>query len=365
MEKLDSNKLEARFKEFCKNLSKEDKVAIIHHSDADGICSAVITGKAIEKLTGNKPVVVRPYEYGNRSQVRKATELMKKEKVNKAIFVDIGIDGAPHGLEDFCPFEKCLVIDHHKMYKDLNDEKVVFLKSQFFTDMDSSNYVASKFAFDLFGKVTDMEEFDWLACVGILGDMSFKAWKDFVKKTIEKRNVSMTWLYRFLDLIASVEVVAKDRLPELYWELYDAKNPADVLESSFQKYLKIFKEEKDSLVEEFDKKSEKFPKIELCIYPFRAKHENIKSYVINEISEMKPNKTIILIQYLETGIVRFSARRQDGKVKVNDLLTEAVKGIPRGSAGGHAPAAAGSVPRQHLSKFKKNVVTILEKQYEK
>ncbi len=363
MSMVSKTELEKKFKEFCTGLSKNDKIAIIHHSDADGLCSALISGKAIERLTGNKPIVVLPYEYGNYAQEKKALELIKKKKTNKLIIVDLGIDGMKNSLTETCPFEKCLVIDHHKLYRDLNSEKIVFLKAQFFTKKEPSSYVASKFAFDLFNKVTDVSDLDWLACVGILGDMSLDAWQSFVKKTIKKRNVSMTWLYRFLDLIASVEVVANKKIPELYWEFYNIKHPADVLESKFHKFLKEFKKEKDSLVEGFDKKAEQFPEIELYFYAIRAKYESIKSYVINEISEMRPHKTIILLQILPRGRLRFSARRQDCKIKVNDLLVEAIKGIPNGSAGGHAPAAAGSIPRQHAKKFKSNVIDILERRY--
>jgi len=55
-----------RFDELCKSLNAADKVGIIHHGDADGFCSGLIAAKAIERLTGKKPVVVRHYEYGNK-----------------------------------------------------------------------------------------------------------------------------------------------------------------------------------------------------------------------------------------------------------------------------------------------------------
>jgi len=356
--------LERRFKAFCKGLSAKDRVAILHHSDADGFCSALIAAKAVKKLSDRKPVAVMPYEYGNKAQEKKARSLIKAKKANTLIVVDLGLDSTEKGLEIF-PFEKGILIDHHKMYKDLNSPKLVFLKAQFFTKRDASGYAASKFAFDLFGRVADIDECDWLACIGILGDMSLKNWKSFVQKTVKKRNVSVTWFYRFLDLIASVEVLSPKRMPELFWEFYNAEKPADLLESRFSRYLKKFKAEKDALVEGFDSKAEKFPEIELYFYSIRSKHESIKSYVINEISELHPNKTIVLMQFLKNGRVRFSARRQDFKVRVNDLLSEAVKGIPDSGAGGHVPAAAGNIPRQHLSRFKKNVVEILERKYSK
>ena len=57
---MDKAQLEAKFNRFCSNLKESDNIAIIHHSDADGICSALITAKAIERLAGKRPVAVCP-----------------------------------------------------------------------------------------------------------------------------------------------------------------------------------------------------------------------------------------------------------------------------------------------------------------
>ncbi len=360
---MDKGGLTERFKQFCASLSAKDSIGVIYHCDADGFASALVTAKAIESLTGKRPSVIRHYEYGNMVHGRKAVESLEKAAVNTLIVLDIGIDSAPHSLQDKYRFEKCLVIDHHKMYKDLNSEKMVFLKAQFFTEKDPSSYVTAKFAFDLFNQVSDVSGLDWAACIGIIGDMNLRNWRLFVQKTIEKRGLSLTLLYNLVDLIASVEVLATEKLTELFWLFYNAETPERVLDSGFKRYLQEFKREKDQLVEGFKEKAEKIPELELYFYAIKARHENIKSHVINEISEMHPDKTIILMQYLGSGRVRVSARRQDFKVRVNDLLVAAVEGIPDSTAGGHAPAAAGSVPKQYASRFKENVVGILEKKY--
>ncbi len=354
-----------RFREFCKGLSNSDRVAILHHSDSDGLCSAVIAARAVESLTGKKPVVVRHYEYGNQRQEKKAVSLMKKRKANILIVLDIGIDSMPHSLRDYCAFDKCLIIDHHTMYTDLNSEDTVFLKAQFFTKKDPSSYVTSKFAFDLFSKVTDVSKLDWVACVGIIGDMSLKNWRPFVKKTIQKRRISLTQLYEVEDLIAAVEALADEDLGKLFRALYRATRPRDVLKSGLAKHLKEFKREKAKVVDSFEEKTEKFPELELFIYSIKNKQENLKSYVINEISEMHPNKTVILIHDLGGNRLRFSGRRQDFKVKINELLVKATGGIPESTAGGHVPAAAGSIPKNQLKKFRANLLRILRKKYGK
>ncbi len=388
---MNKRELTACFRRFCAALSPSDRIALVHHSDADGFCSGIITAKAVARLTGKQPVAVLPYEYGNRKQAEKISAAIKKEKANKAIIVDIGIDSAPHSLQQLFPFaegnfspgflpakhfpkafatakglgkkaeQSCLVIDHHQMFKDLNSEKIVFLKAQFFTKKDPSAYVTSKFAFDLFNQVTDVQQCDWIACLGILGDMNLHTWQQFVRETIEKRKISMSELYSMMDLIAAVEVLANEKMPELFNLFYNAKKPEDVLESKFRHLLAEFKKEKDSLVAGFAEKAEHRPECELYFYSIKSVRDNIKSYVVNELSMLHPNETVILIQYLDKGRIRFSARRQDFKVKMNELLREATKGLPGATAGGHIPAAAGSVRRQDLRKFKRNVVEILGK----
>ena len=66
------------------------------------------------------------------------------------------------------------------------------------------------------------------------------------------------------------------------------------------------------------------------------------------------------MQEMNPDRIWFSARRQDFKVKMNELLEEAVKGIPDSSAGGHIPAAAGSIPKSYEDRFKENIVKILK-----
>ena len=46
------------------------------------------------------------------------------------------------------------MLDHHKIYQDLNSEDVVFIKSQYIDeDLDGSKYPVSKLSFDLFSNV--------------------------------------------------------------------------------------------------------------------------------------------------------------------------------------------------------------------
>ena len=57
--------------------------------------------------------------------------------------------------------------------------------------------------------------------------------------------------------------------------------------------------------------------------------------------------------------ITISARRQDQKVKMNELMRYAVKDIPNSAAGGHIPASGATVPRKHYPEFKKRVMEYL------
>ena len=46
--------LKERFRKFIDGLSKEDVVAVMHHTDSDGVCSGVIMAKLVERKRGKK-----------------------------------------------------------------------------------------------------------------------------------------------------------------------------------------------------------------------------------------------------------------------------------------------------------------------
>ena len=81
----------------------------------------------------------------------------------------------------------------------------------------------------------------------------------------------------------------------------------------------------------------------------------IKSNISTQLAFLYPHLTIITYQRLGDSIV-ISARRQDRKVKVNDLLVKAVKGLESASAGGHIPAAAGRIKCKQKKKFIENLL---------
>lgn len=353
---MDSKKLFGKFEKYCSSLSKKDNIAVLHHADSDGLCAGVIASKSVEKLAGKKPKLSIPFRYGYLPE-KEIVLILKKNKINKLICVDLGLDGFPNIVFESEKFCNILIMDHHKIYRDLNSEKTVFLKAQFFSKMEPSSYVASKFVFDMFSRIADISETDWIACVGILGDMCFKSWKPFFKKTCRKRKISVEKLYKLNEMIEAVEMIDPKKFSLVGIEFFNAKIPKKLLSSKFMKYLDKFNSEIAVFEKDFEKNAEHFQELELIYYEIEPKFD-VKSPLINRLSQKFPDKTIVLMQQ-KGSMGNFSARRQDFKVKMNELLENAIRGIPNSSAGGHIPAAAGRIPLKFIPQFKENLIQFL------
>ncbi len=348
--KLDSMqqaRLKKRFKDFMKKISAWQKIAVVHHRDTDGICSALLFSKALEKLRGTA-------DYHEKKAIK---EKLLEFKPDKIVFLDLSIDQFPEFIRELESIAPILILDHHKIYNDLNSSRTVFIKSQMLSELDGSNYPASKLCFDLCSGLIDLSNETWIACVGLLGDMSYDSWKDFFNETIARLKISLNELKQLKEIISAVEVLAPEKFPELFNDFYSMA-PAKILSGKFKEFVSVLENEIKKHESEFEKKAEFFPSLELYFFTIRSDKE-IKSAVIDRLTLKHPNKTIIVFGDNGKPLVRFSARRQDFKIKMNELLEKATASIPGASGGGHIPAAAGSVPREHLEEFKENIKKIL------
>jgi single-stranded DNA-specific DHH superfamily exonuclease len=352
-----------RFTEFCMSIGKNEKVMVIHHTDADGISSGVITVKALEQIVGKKPESILPYDYGTDNMDRAFLTKVKEEKADRIIMVDVGIDSNQEfvrELERLC--DRLMIIDHHKLVHDFNSETTVLVKAEKISSVPASAYANAKLCFDLFSKLTNITSLDWLACVGITGDMAIKQWGVFCPTVLKKHGLHQADIDKIVWMVGAVEILAFDTLEELQKEFYKTKSPKELLKSTFFSYLDQYQ----SLVAEWEEKYEtkviSNPAIELNWFTIKTPYR-IKSALANQVSQKNPEKTIIIFQEFEAGSLGFSARRQDGKIKMNDLLETAIEGIPSARAGGHAPAAAGGIPVEYREQFLKKLTHELEKQY--
>lgn len=347
-----SENLLKRFKEFMKGISD---CVVFYHRDADGLCSAAVFSKALEKL-GKKPckaIALESYE------IASAVELSRGAK--QIVFLDLSADAEKHAIKLLEKNASVLIIDHHKVYADLNSEKTLMIKPQMISIIEPSSYAASKLCFDLCSGLVNLSEDAWISSIGIIGDFGYEKWKSFVDDAAKKADASVDELSDIVSLINAVHTLAPERFSELF-ELLMFSRPKQILRHELNTLKEKLQRELSFWKNEFYKNAEYFPEVELYFFYMRPS-ARIKSVLIDVLTKELPNKTIVIAEDLGEPTIKCSARRQDFRLAMNELLENAAKGIPRASAGGHVPAAACSVPRKYFGKFKESLLRTLRERY--
>jgi len=341
--------------EFLLNIKPEDRIAIIHDTDPDGICSAVIIAKTVKKL--GTPITIHipldKTQYGITSNMIKQ---LQKNKINKLITTDFS---AEHDLKLLKQLEKqmnILIIDHHKLYNNDQSNKTILIKPQLISNIDPSTYCAAKLAYDLCSRVIKIDNLDWLAATASISDIATQPWKKWLQKVFKKykvkiaKNLFDTKLGQAATIISSAEVYDINLTDKCYDVFYKAENPEDVLNSKLIKYKKTIDKEIQKHIKNF-KNAKKYK--DLYIYEMKTKHR-IHSPLSTILGLKYPHRTIIIIN--KDHQISVSARRGDKTKPVNNLLENSIKGFKNSNAGGHIPAAGAGFPQKYLKTFKKRLI---------
>src|SRR3989338_5891646 len=337
---------------------KGERVGIFHHTDPDGISSGIILGELVKQYTKENPVLY-PTTY---MALQEGTPLhqIQKNNITKALFIDLGIDGQQEFVQQISQKVSWFLIDHHELYHDADN----ILKPQKYTEISPSRYPCGKMAYDLASSILDVSSKDWIACLGIIGDMATEQWKEFIHETFkkygwkEKKNYYDTVPGNVCRLITSVEATGDEKkLLHAIKILRTAKRPEDILNSSLKKIHKKVEKEINETVQKIEKKY----KHEKYIYAEIKTKYYIKSPISTILGVHNPHKTVITISK-EKDQYHISGRRSDGKYPVSTLIRNALAGIPGAQGGGHIQAGGGSVPEKYYSGFKKKIIEEMEKQ---
>src|SRR3989338_8415712 len=287
---LSKNDAMAKFRAFVSGISSSDKVAVLHHTDADGVCSGIIATKAIEKLSKRKINMRLTQNYGEFAVTQKTAKMLRRAGINKVVTTDLAVDENPKHIREIEEFAELLVLDHHKIYADLNSRKTAFIKAQFISgEIEPGNYPASKLCYDLFSMFVDLSDIDWIAACGILGDYSYKEWKNFVDAANKKyklragKNAYDSDLGTIGNYINAIESVNVKNLGKVFGILCGAKNPKEVLGNKWmKKQNEIIEKEVKRWYDAAAQKSEVYPKQNLVFYITKPKF-NVKSILINRL----------------------------------------------------------------------------------
>ncbi|MBI2662532.1 DHH family phosphoesterase [Candidatus Woesearchaeota archaeon] len=344
-----------RFQEFFKTLSKNDKIAIYHDTDPDGITSAKIITACLNRLNLN----VKLYLQSQKGEIDISNEniaLIKKHHITKLITTDKAIECSPEQIKKVEQFANICIFDHHVIENDISSTKTVFLKPQLlFQTNRPDQYCSAKFTYDLLNTLTPLDDLDWICLAGVIGDMAFPAWPEFVHKTLKKyklknKDLFSTKIGLLTQLISFAESL--DEQKKCLKIILSSNNLTQAL-SLMRPYMKV-KLELDNYTQKFDKHAEKYNQNNLLILEVKSPYK-IKSLISSKIAHKKyPHKTIITTQKIGQ-FMTISARRNDCKISMNILLKKSLGNLP-GNAGGHIPASGASVSIKDYPEFKQNLI---------
>lgn len=347
-----------------RGISTKDRVALLHDKDPDGVSAGVIITRTLARLRGKGPDLRLNAPRNIYSLTPEHVERMRRRKINVLIVTDISADHEPHLVRKVARFARVIIIDHHKQYTKFAERNITVIKPQLLQDtFEPAGWCAAKFSYDLGSRLVDLSDCDWLAAVGSIADIATKQWKPWLAKVMRRHKVKghkdlfRTTLGRTAVTINNALVYSLSTMPQVFRVCLDAKGPRDVIESPLKRYHGRIEREIAKWVRQMPRKAEHWPKKQLVIYTVTPDY-NIKSTLSTILALKHPHTTLILLSR-DRSIVSISARRNDKKVAMNNLLECAIAGIKGASAGGHIPAAGGRLPAKDVPRFKKQILHCL------
>jgi single-stranded DNA-specific DHH superfamily exonuclease len=331
---------EKRFYDFISRLNEKDKIALISHTDLDGVASAKIVNEVINAD------IVKLLDYKNLT-IDLVKEL-KKSKVKKVIFTDLYFKDYTI-IKEIEKFSEIVIIDHHPFVEDINSDNTVF--------MNASGYCATYICYYLFSKIQNIEKWDWLAACASLSDFCYWKNTDWMSEIYKKYQDKFEIVGNFIRKNGKLwDMQYHLSLLLIYYNdnLYKAY---EIIVSDFENIENIKKIALEVL-KDIDNSLKKFEKEKIQIndgyfWEVTSKY-SIKSILVNDISSRYYDKTIIIGRKI-SDFYSISIRRQDGKIDTNKLLSELVLGFEGANAGGHFKATGGFVKAKDAEIFKKKM----------
>ncbi len=349
---------EELFKSFIDTITEESNVAIIHDTDMDGMSAGVLAKKGLEKLN-KKVALCFPKEHGGREVTPTMLEALEKNNITHIVCVDLALENytGAHQLKKYT----VLVLDHHPTIEPYEESFTIIKPEDIQDKVKNFQYCAAHLTYTLFSTVTDMSNWDWLAATGIISDMTYMHHTDFLRAFAKKYNMHYHEDAYDMDIATLVKqggyggAFGTDDADEIIFNALDTSaNYAEAVEK-----MHVFdpvKKEQERLLAEFKEKSEAHKGV--YFYELISKY-HLSSPVSSILSKKVIAEDEILITYHKKtdGKTSASARRQDCKLHMGDMMRECTKDFPNSNGGGHIPAAGAKFPTEKLEDFKQNVLT--------
>jgi single-stranded DNA-specific DHH superfamily exonuclease len=246
-------------------------------------------------------------------------------------------------------FAEVLIIDHHIFSQDLNSNKTTFLSAP--------GYCASYLCYYLFSKLQDVSKFDWLVAAASISDFCYKNSASWIMQIKEKYGDTFS-IEEMSKLSRIYDRAFKTSLMLIYFrgkinEAFNLIGESIGDMGNIDNYAKDVQKEIDDSSIRFEKEKKVYGNGEVYFWEFSPEFY-VKSIMINGLSAKYKDKTIIIVEnnghYYEV-----SARRQDGKVNLVELLKRLTYGFIEVTSGGHFCAAGATILPRDIDEFKERI----------
>ena len=332
------------FIDFLNSINKKDRIAVISHTDLDGVASALL----ITELLKDKKLKIYSLhfiDYKNR-MLKEIHEKLTLEKISKIFILDINASSDYEEFENFRKEFDLFLIDHHPF--DVQ-EKTNIIKTK---TEDCTTFVL----YEIGKNIINLDKWKPLVCSTMISEFSFNFPEnlEFIKSIypeINKENILTSVPAALSQKITSALIFFRGKEKKVLNLLLKNKL------KKFEKYHKIIEEEIKHTLEKFKKEAEYYPEKNLYFYYYTPKF-NINSIIATILSIEKKEKTFILVSNVESKkeFVTVSSRNQSGNVDLNELMKKGINGFEDASAGGHIKASGAVFMKRDLEKFKKNIL---------
>lgn len=326
------------FRAFLGGVGRAGRVVVLHDSDADGVTAGVVLARALERAGFGDVARVAP------DRERNAWTEANRARVSglrpRALFVlDLGSSAAP--VVEGVP--TCLV-DHHRPE---GTPPGATLVSAYGWEPTPNT---SLLAYELCRGLADVEDLEWVACIGTLSDLGERAPFELVARA--KRRYKAKWLKEATALVNAARRASVYDPERAARALLAHAGPRELVESDSGdvRALRAARAEVNEAMGEAKKAAPVFSgKVALVrvnsacqVHPLVAQiwRTRLPGYVVIAANE----------GYLP-GRVNFSAR-SGGELSALDLLRSVELGGEGGSYGhGHDHASGGSLPRERWNEL--------------
>ena len=166
--KRDMSELFEKARSFVLDIENGEKLFLFSHNDTDGITSALIFKKCLERLGKG---ISKFFTLKIEDSERLFSELMN---CKKAIVLDLPFD--KYKKRFLSSKKEILFVDHHTVNEDVNSEKIIYMNPRL--EKPETYQPVAYLSYKIFSHLVDVKKIWLVAVMGTIADYGFEDCKD-------------------------------------------------------------------------------------------------------------------------------------------------------------------------------------------